>query len=129
MKTKIIFFVFLLCCTISGCSNSDNQPEEELSAINAVELEKKLSVIKTVEDEKSIFADILEVYTGGILPYDKDNKRFDFYQIDFSNDKWWQSIHTLKFFLADGDVTYQIIDPQNVFILIPESLFKSLKDW
>lgn len=117
MKTKILFFVFLLSCIISGCSNSDNQPEEELSEI------------KTVEDEKSAFADILEVYTGGILPYAKDNKRFGFSQIDFSNDKWWHAIHTLKFFLADGDVTYQIIDPQNVFILIPESLFRSLKDW
>ena len=128
MKTKIIFFVFLLSCIISGCSNSDNQPEEELSQINAVELEKKLSEIKTVEDEKSAFADILEVYTGGILPYDKDNKRFDFSQIDFSNDKWLHAIHTLKFYLADGDVTYQIIDPQNVFILIPERIFRSLKD-
>ena len=116
MKTKILLSVFVLSCTIASCGNPADQ------------LEKKLSAIQNVEDEKSVFVEIRKVFTGAIIPYDKDQKRLDFSQIDFTNNKWWSSIHTIKFYPEEGEVTYQVIDPQNVFILVPDSIFKGLKE-
>ena len=103
MKTQICFLIFLLSFIISACGDSD------------IRFEKKLSAIKTVEDEKSVFTDIRENWTVAFLPFDKDHER-----VDLDKDNWWSATHTIEFYAREKVITYQVIKSENVLLLLIE---------